>query len=435
MSIDPALWRVLENSGKLLSAKLAAAVLSLVYLAAMARSLGPAGFGQFAIISAFAQALVGIAGFQAWRPLVAIGAECNADGDRQRLCLLARYALRIEMILAVIGLAISPALAMLVADLLGWDSSRLAMVVAYTAVCLLSMRGTAVGLMRLDRQFGLNAKAETCVPLVRFGGGICVAIIAPSIEAFLLVWALAEIFSAAYHWWLVRKHQIFGRIDKAEDRTLARTDVRRFVHLSAQGQLVHAATVAQQTLPLTLVGVFAGDREAGLFRLGWQLAQALQRLGEALGRTLFSELAHLVSMKQTTGIARLRGQANHLALGAGAAITLAGLVGVDIVLQSIGGTDYTAGATVFYCLLPVAGLDLLIVTREQHLFAGRQAMQIIHARLAGVACLLAVSFGLAAPFEELAVAIASVCAAAMVFGMMAIPYRSSRPERDALNNR
>jgi O-antigen/teichoic acid export membrane protein len=48
-------WRIVRSSGWLLLPKTVAAVLSLVYLALVTRTLGGAEFGKFALIFSFAQ--------------------------------------------------------------------------------------------------------------------------------------------------------------------------------------------------------------------------------------------------------------------------------------------------------------------------------------------------------------------------------------------
>ena len=61
---------VFRNLGWLLGSRGINAVLSLVYLALATRTLGVAGFGQFAMILVFAQGIAGIASFNTWQAVV-----------------------------------------------------------------------------------------------------------------------------------------------------------------------------------------------------------------------------------------------------------------------------------------------------------------------------------------------------------------------------
>ena len=77
--------QVFANMGWLLGGRGFNAVLSLVYLAIAARTLGTEGFGHFALIIALGQAITGFSSFQTWQFIVRWGADPDNPGvDLQR---------------------------------------------------------------------------------------------------------------------------------------------------------------------------------------------------------------------------------------------------------------------------------------------------------------------------------------------------------------
>src|SRR3546814_3924524 len=64
---DSSIGRILENTAWLLGGKGVGALLSFVYLAIITRTLGPAGFGHFALILSTAQVISIIVSFESWQ--------------------------------------------------------------------------------------------------------------------------------------------------------------------------------------------------------------------------------------------------------------------------------------------------------------------------------------------------------------------------------
>src|SRR5687767_3127885 len=86
----------LLNFGWILSGRGVAAVLSLVYLGIITRTLGPAGFGQFALVSSAAQTITAIVGFQTWQIIVTYGMKHLRDRDAPALARLLKAVLTLD---------------------------------------------------------------------------------------------------------------------------------------------------------------------------------------------------------------------------------------------------------------------------------------------------------------------------------------------------
>ena len=83
---------VVRNFGWMLSARVLAAVFSLIYLAIITRSLGVTGFGKFALITGAAQFLANLLAFQTWQIIVQYGVAHIENNDETRLARLYRAA-------------------------------------------------------------------------------------------------------------------------------------------------------------------------------------------------------------------------------------------------------------------------------------------------------------------------------------------------------
>jgi O-antigen/teichoic acid export membrane protein len=77
--------RIGRNVGIVVTGNAAAAGFGLITLALNARALGTAGLGVLALIMTIATLIDRIAAFQTWLPLVKLGADALAAGDRRRV--------------------------------------------------------------------------------------------------------------------------------------------------------------------------------------------------------------------------------------------------------------------------------------------------------------------------------------------------------------
>ena len=120
-------------------------------------------------------------------------------------------------------------------------------------------------------------------PLVRFAGAIAAWLLAPNLIGFLGAWMAAEIATAAAYWWLAARHSgPILRDMKLPVVTRVPGEHPRLYRFAAVTNLGSTMTAVAQQLPLLTLGFFAGPVAAGLFRLAYQLSQALSQLSQML---------------------------------------------------------------------------------------------------------------------------------------------------------
>lgn len=173
--------RALTNTGWLMGARGINAALSLIYLALATRALGLAGFGQFILVVTFAQALVGFVSYQTWQAIVRWGQTEEELPDATG------FALALDGLTILAGTIAAALILWLAGDWLPVPPELRLTTFAFTMVFLVSIRSTPTGILRLHDRYARAATADSVTSVVRVFGAIAVALIAPSITAFLLV--------------------------------------------------------------------------------------------------------------------------------------------------------------------------------------------------------------------------------------------------------
>lgn len=375
--------RLARNVGWLAGSKGLGALLSLVYLALAARTLGLAGFGAFATVLAYGQLIVNFAQFQSWQLVIRFGAGHLAAGDHPRLERLLSFAVALDAGSALFSAAAGFLLAGTAAALLGWPAGLETSAAWFGLSLLLWLRATPIGALRLLDRFDQLSAAETVTPIVRFAGAIAASIWFPSITAFLLVWTVSEILSSLMLWALAR-------------RTLARRGVRfragwpRGVRADNPGLWAFAwasnatasVNLAWQQVGTLVVGAESGVAAAGGFRMAFQIAQALAKPALLLGRVIYPELARLGGDAALDQAVR---RATRLALISGAILVLLSVLLGRTALVLIGGPDYGGAAWLLVILTGSVAIDLWGFALEPALLALGRAWSALIARAAGAA--------------------------------------------------
>lgn len=350
---------IFRNIGWLLGNRGINALLSLVYLALATRSLGLAGFGQFAMIAVLAQALTGIASFNTWQAVVKWGHE-RGETARVTGFALALDGLSLSggLVLAAIASWIAPFWLPLPASA-GWPTFALC------AASLVALRSTPTGILRLHERYDLASLAETSLPLARAAGAILAAIYMPTLAGFVAAWAAAELICAVTYWACASRFVALACADISLRRL---PDVSQGVwsFVLATSFSRTAAVVSKQVL-LLAVGAFGGAALAGGYRIASQLGQALVQLGEAVSRAIYPEF---IKRAQTSAVIAQKMVLLSLAAGlfAAAIAIVAGKSAIDLIAGPQFVFAYPALAVLSFAgAMELAGAswDALLVSRHR----------------------------------------------------------------------
>ncbi|MBW4331290.1 lipopolysaccharide biosynthesis protein [Stakelama sp. CBK3Z-3] len=379
---------VLHNLGWLIANRGLVGLLSLVYLAIVARSLGVADFGRFALITGASKALATMVGFQTWQIVVQYGVTPLQARDDARLGRLFRACGLLDLGSALVGIVIGIAVLFLWGNDFGITASLMNETLLFLVVQLITIRSMPLGALRLQDRFAEAAIADSMTGVVRLAGAALVLLAGANVEHFLYAWAAAEAATAGAFWWMFARGGNWSLMWNARARPgdviAENPGIVRF-SLSTSGS--STLGLATKQLPLLLVGGFIGPAAAGIFRLAFQIANALTKLSQLLVRAGFPEIVRAVrkgSGKLARTIWRLFAGST---LAAGIIMALTVVIGRPV-LMLVGGRDYLAAYPMLLWLTAAGCIELAAVSFEPLLMAGHRATTALAARCIGAVVLI-----------------------------------------------
>ncbi|WP_073974058.1 lipopolysaccharide biosynthesis protein [Erythrobacter donghaensis] len=359
--------QVFANMGWLLGGRGFNAVLSLLYLAIAARTLGTDGFGHFALIIALGQAVTGFSSFQTWQFIVRWGADPENPGvDIARAREATGFAVALDL-LSFAGGTIAAAVLVLTAPLwLDVPAQLLWLTFWYCVISVATIRTTPTGMLRLHNEYGRATWAEAVQPVIRAVGAGLAWWLMPDVTGFILAFAASEIGTALALWAVAVRVQPLSLASVSLKAIPARhKGVWRFV---VSTNLSSSLAVAGKQVMILLVGTFGGAYLAGGFRIANQLGVALIALAQTISKAILPELVQ----SKSGAVEIARRMANIAAIAGVTAVVTAILFGRPG-LALIAGEQFTG----FYwamIILSIAGaVELVGASLESLLISAGKA--------------------------------------------------------------
>ncbi len=357
--------RIMANAGALLGGRVVNALLGLAYIALTARSLGAVPMGVLVLINAYAQFLGEVVKFQSWQMVLNYGATPLIENDRPRLQQVIRFALLLDLIGSVAGVALGVAGAYLFSPALGWPDDMAGPAALYALSIFAMTSATAVGLLRLFDKFRWLAGEQAVSSGVRLIGCAIAYWLHAPIGGFLLAWALGSLASFLYLGWLalreMHRHGLLHDFSLAGPLSKGLEGVWKFAGATNFSSSLDVAFTHIVTLA---VGGLMGPAPAALWRIGRQVADGLAKPARLLIPALYPELARL---RAAGGIDEMRKIAVRIGLlgGAAAAVLLAitALVGKPL-LGLVMGQAFTGASGVMTWQVAAAAVGVLALPLE-----------------------------------------------------------------------
>ncbi len=425
---------IARNLGWMLASRGVLAVLSLVYLAIVTRTLGVNGFGRFALITGASQALATVVGFQTWQIIVRYGTQHlgtadrdpgQKDSDALRLARLFKACGLLDLASAVVGVILAAIIIRTWGEALGVRPVHARATMLFTLAQLLSIRSTPLGILRLRDRFSFAAAADSVTPVMRLVGAVVAAVFLPSVTGFLIAWGLAEVLTAAAYWAALARtgdlKLLFARGIGVRDVVVDHPGIVRF---SLATNASSSLGLSSKQIPLLLVGGTVGTASAGAFRLALQLAQALTKVSQLLARAAFPEIVRAVA---AGGLARVRQMIMRSFLMASVVAAFAFLIVVLFghpVLTLMGGKEFGRAYPILLWLAAAGCVDLVTVGFEPLLLAANRIGATFIARLVGIVVLFGVSFWLSPSLGVIGIGVAVLANALIVAIMLGVATRA-----------
>jgi O-antigen/teichoic acid export membrane protein len=418
--------RALRNVGWLLTGKGLAAVLSVVYLALATRSLGVQRFGTFTLILSTAQAVAAFVGFQTWQIVVRFGMAHREAGRQEALARLVRFALALDIGGALVGVGIAGIALWLMQAHFGWSADLAREAFAFSVVLLLSVRSTAVGVLRLHDRFAVGAGADSVTSIVRFVGALIAVWQQATITGFLIAWAAAELLTAAGYW-IAALRVAPGTMRGWRDTVRAPAENPGLWHFAFVTNLNATLNAASRQFAVVLVGLLTGAAAAGNYRLAYQLSQSLVRLADLFARGVFPEVTRAHAGARPGELRTLMRQSARLAVAVGlATCLLVPLLGRPAI-HLIAGEAYLGAYPILVLLGLAAGLDIMAVGFEPVLLGTGHAARALRIRVLAAAVLFGSVLLLMPAYGVIGAGLASLIASGVALAaLVRSAYRLTR---------
>lgn len=427
--------QIMGNAGILLSGKALNAVLNLGAVALTARTLGVETFGVLVLIHAYVQTVGEIARFQSWQVLLNYGTAPLTERRFAAFQKVLRFSVVLDAASALLGVAIAVAGVWLIGSGLGWSTSHQGAVSLYAISIIFMVSATPTGVLRLLDRFDLLAIQSSIESWVKLLGACIAWYWHAHLEWFLLIWFIAKVIAFLH---------LFSSATKVLKTAGALPLLSGYNTGPALGSTPGLwpfvwSTNFNATLGLAfshvgtlMVGALLGPREAALYRVAKQFADAVAKPAKLIVPALYPELAR---MALNTDHAALRKLVTQLALTAGSVATvfllIVSMIGGPL-LALVVGPEFVAAEAVMLWLLGAAVISLWAVPLEPLLMSTGSATQAFWMRLAVTLAYLPLLYWMTSTYGLNASGVAAcIGAAALLVGQVFLAWRWFRQSAPA----
>lgn len=385
-----AMRNILRNTGWLLGGKGLSAVLSLIYLAIVARSLGVAGFGKFTLVLGAAQAIELLASFQSWQIVVRYGIPhftARRDGELNDLL---RFCTLLDVVAALVSAATVSVVYIGMGRYFGWTDKLVGGAIAFGILFTISTHWTPIGILRMRDRFDIATFADAATPIVRCIGAVTMLAIKPGAIAFFGVWAVAEFLTAVAYWIAaLRVQPIRWNLGQGPRLRAIKASNPGILRYALATNVNSSLDVGGKQVAVLIVGFLLSPAAVGGFRMAQQLAQGVAKFSQTLGRAIFPELMRSRADEdgERAFATLLRRTFRLTASGAAIVVTVVLLLGQPLI-GLIGGKQFLGAYPLLQILGLAAAIDFAAVAFEPALVAMGRAGLALKLRLVSTSVLL-----------------------------------------------
>lgn len=419
-SADGSLFaRLIKNIGWIAGSRGFNALVSIAYMAFAARTLGPAGFGAFALILTYAQLMANFVQFQSWKAVIRYGAIHRAASRPDRLERLFGFTAALDFGSAILGSLIAIIAVPIIAPLFDWAPHDQTSAALFSGVLLLTTGATPVGILRLFNRFDITAYCEALGPLCRLAGSIAAWVAGAGPTTFLIIWAGAGIVQAGAQWAAVIFINGSRFAFRPKSLKLASEENERIWPFMLQTNVSSSISMFWMQLGTLAVGAYAGPAQAGAFRLARRLSKGIVRPIQPITQALYPELTRLVAEDDH---AQLRKVVIRMTLVSTAlAIGIVAVVGVGgrEILRLIAGKEFMFAYPFLFLLSVATSINFAGFALEPVQNAHGRSWNVLRANIIAAIIYTALIFLLLPTLGAVGAAIAAIICAVVIVGQLA----------------
>jgi len=347
--------RIIRNLGLLLSGKLAAGAISLVYIALSTRILGLTDYGVLNLVYGYATFMGALIAFSGFHPVVTFGTEALQSGNLPRLGRLLTFMTLLELGLAAVAIGLTVVLAPQVGAALQWSAAARELAPFYSLAILATVRATPWGLLQILNRFDLIAWHHAVMPIVRLAGTMIIWFTGGGLEEFLMVWVLAAVLEGSSMWALAwyacrRPGIVFAPASQSELAQVWRENpsLLRFLTITNIDQTMRE--FAPKAVPL-IIGWVAGPAATGLYSVAMKIGAVLTQPPQLLGQAAYSVIQQQITAGQLEKARRAVSRAAVAVTAVAMAVALVISLLSSGVLALVAGPQFAVGAELLAFIL------------------------------------------------------------------------------------
>jgi len=391
------LRRAVRNFNRLLRGRGVAAVLELLTITLVARTLDPAGLGMVVLVQAYALIVRGLLNFNVYEVLVRFGVPLLEARDEQGFKQLLRLTVFVDLFSTAAAMVIAMLAAPLVGKILGWDEQLPLLAFIYSAVLITYGFGTAKGVLRIFDRYDALGVQLMVGPVLRLAAVVVVVLWLPTdVLTFVVALTIATgsgNVSLIVRGWIERVRQT-GPISYAGFSFKGWEE--QFPGLRAFIGIVYWQSnldMMPKYISTLLAGTFLGPAAAGYLRLANETTKILSKPGGLLRQVLFPDMVRMW-VRRSSDFAYLLGRALLVSGLFGLLLTLVSMFGGRVLFSKALGEAYGQAAPLLTLILLAATIDLVATVLRAAGYAIGHAGKILRLYVIGAVIYLLAFAGL-----------------------------------------
>ncbi len=283
-----------RNYTYLLTANIIASLIGIISLVITTHVLTVTNFGLLMLIQVYVMIVGQFVSFKTWQPVIKYGIDLLNESDLAGFTSLIQTAFKIDIVTAFIGFLLALGLAWPVFTVMDWDKGSFDILLIYCLTILLNFSGPGMGILRIFDRFDLIAMQQILFQSVR-----CVCLVFCwkanlGLNAIIYSWVIPEILA---YFFLMSLG--FYELRRQKIKLLIPVPIfskqKEFFSFIIANNFDSSIRAVSRNIDVLLIGFFAGQAQAGIYKLAIQLSGVITRFTDPIYQLLLPVFTELVS--------------------------------------------------------------------------------------------------------------------------------------------
>jgi O-antigen/teichoic acid export membrane protein len=276
-------------------------------VAIAARALPARHFGVLVLLQSAVLMLRALATFSTQQPVIKLGADAQAAGDRERLGAIISMGLVVDMVASLLAFAVAALCIELSRSAIGLADQDVGSAWILAGSLLLTGYPTSNGIFRLYDRFGALSLVQTLSAVGMFAAYAVLYFTGAELQAFVWAWgiylAVSSLWQLGVSLALLRRDQVPVRLRM---RPFSGPDGRTLLHYCWSTWGTSTAETVRTNGDSLLIGAIVSIEAAGVYNVARQLAGILRRFNVVYTSTVFPEISRLAARGENAATRRLK---------------------------------------------------------------------------------------------------------------------------------